>query len=108
MIFGLFDYIILTIVFIFNIGIWKYKIIKKRNWILYLIAFLLFGLVIPFFAVYFEVQKVIKGQPFVDNFTLLYTYFRFPIWWIIGVSEFIFLKILIKKIKSGGFEETAR
>jgi len=63
MIFGLFDCIILSIIFILNMVDWKYNIIKKRNWTLYLIAFLLFGWVIPFFAVYFEVQKAIKGQP---------------------------------------------
>ncbi len=97
MIFGLFDCIILSIIFILNIVVWKYNIIKKRNWILYLIAFLLFGWVIPFFAVYFEVQKAIKGQPLVDNFTLLSAYFRFPIWWFIGTFELILLKTFIRK-----------
>lgn len=45
----------------------------------------------------FEIQKAIKGQPYVDNFTLLYTFFRFPIWWLIGALEIIFLRYYIKK-----------
>lgn len=80
MFFGTFDYIILTLIFIFNIGVLKYKIIKKRNWILYLIAFLLLGFVIPFFSMAFEIYKATENEPVIDDFTLLYTYFRFPIW----------------------------
>ncbi|MPS65537.1 hypothetical protein [Chryseobacterium sp.] len=99
MFFGTFDYIILTVIFLFNIGVWKFKIIKKRNWILYLITFLVFGFLIPGFSIHFEVQKVIKNQPFVDNFTLLYTYFRFPVWWLIGVIEAFILRNLITKRK---------
>ncbi len=89
---GLLDYIILTVIVIFNIVVWKHEIIKKRNWVFYLVAFLLFGFIIPFFSIYFEVQRAIKGQPFVDNFTLLYTYFRFPVWWLIGLLEISWLK----------------
>lgn len=92
MYFGPFDYIIVIIILIFNSIVWKYEIIKKRNWIFYLIAFLFFGFIIPFFSIYFEVQRAIKDQPFVDNFTLLYTYFRFPVWWLIGLLEISWLK----------------
>ena len=60
MFFGTFDYIILTLIFIFNIGVWKYKIIKKRNWILYLIAFFLLGFIIPSFSMGFEIDKATK------------------------------------------------
>jgi len=97
MFFGTFDYIILALIFIFNAGVWKYKIIKKRSRVLYLIAFLFFGFIIPFFSMDYEIQKAIKGQPFVDNFTLLYTFLRFPIWWLIGFLEIIFLKVFIRK-----------
>jgi hypothetical protein len=40
----------------------------------------------------FEISKVTKGQTNVDGFTLLYTYFRFPTWWFIGVLEVVFLR----------------
>ena len=50
---------------------------------------------------YFEVQRAIKDQPFVDNFTLLYTYFSFLVWWLIGLLEISWLKYyLIIKIRA--------
>jgi len=97
MYFGTFDYIILAIILIFNFGVWKFEIIKKRNWILYLLMFLFFGFIIPFISIDFEIRKVTEGQVNVDSFTLLYTYFRVPIWWFIGISEAIFLKFQCKK-----------
>lgn len=100
MLFGTFDYIILVLIFLFNIVVWKFKIIKKRNWILYLVAFLFFGFVIPLLSVDFEIEKATKDQPIVDNFTLLYTYFRFPVWWFIGIIEIFILRNLLSKIKS--------
>ncbi|AZB28543.1 hypothetical protein EB354_04285 [Chryseobacterium balustinum] len=97
MFFGTFDYIILTLIFIFNLGIWKYKIIRKRNWILYLIAFFLLGFIIPFFSMGFEINKATENEPVIDNFTLLYTYFRFPIWWFISAIEVFILRKITKK-----------
>lgn len=97
MFFGTFDYIILTLIFIFNIGVWKYKIIKKRNWILYLIAFFLLGFIIPFFLMGFEIDKANENESVIDNFTLLYAYFRFPIWWFISVIEVFILRKITKK-----------
>lgn len=44
----------------------------------------------------FEIQNMIKDQPFIDNFTLLYTYLRFPVWWFIGVIEILILRKIIK------------
>lgn len=97
MFFGTFDYIILTLIFIFNIGVWKYKIIKKRNWILYLIAFFLLGFIIPFFLMGFEIDKANENESVIDNFTLLYAYFRFPIWWFISVIQVFILSKIISK-----------
>jgi len=97
MYFGIFDYIIVAIISIFNFGVWKFEIIKKCNWILYLMMFLFFGFIIPFFSIDFEIRNVTEGQANVDGFTLLYTFFRFPIWWLIGISEAIFLKFQCKK-----------
>ncbi|MCD0480574.1 hypothetical protein LPB90_19200 [Chryseobacterium sp. LC2016-29] len=97
MFFGTFDYIILTLIFIFNIGVWKYKIIKKRNWILYLIAFFLLEFIIPFFLMGFEIDKANENESVIDNFILLYAYFRFPIWWFISVIEVFILRKITKK-----------
>lgn len=97
MFFGTFDYIILGIIFLFNFGVWKCKIIKKRNWILYLIAFLFFGFIIPFFSMGFEVDKATKDEVVIDNFTNLYTIFIFPMWWFIVLVEIFILRKVIKK-----------
>ncbi|TDX87212.1 hypothetical protein [Epilithonimonas xixisoli] len=100
MLLGLFDYIILVIIIIFNIGVWKYKIIKKGNRIFYLSILLLFGFVIPFFSIDFEIKNATVNSKEIDSFTLLYTFFRFPTWWFFGVVEVLFLKHQIKKAKS--------
>ncbi|PTT71407.1 hypothetical protein [Chryseobacterium sp. HMWF035] len=92
MFFGTFDYIILVLIFLVNIVVWKFKIIRKRNWILYLVAFLFFGFVIPLLSVDFEIEKATKDQPIVDNFTLLYNYFRFPVWWFVGILQLLILR----------------
>ncbi len=97
---GLFDYIILLIIFIFNIGIWKYKIIKNSNLVFHLVIFMLFGFTIPYFSIDFEIQKVTKNLKEIDSFTLLYTYFRFPIWWFLGILEIIYLRYQIKTVKT--------
>lgn len=97
MLLGQFDYIILVIIFIFNIGVWKFGIIKQSNWILYLLIFLVTGFIIPFFSINFEIQKATKTIKEIDSFTLLYTFLRFPTWWFFGVIEFLFLKHQIKK-----------
>lgn len=97
MLLGIFDYTLLVIILIFNIGVWQYKIIKKSNWILYLVIFLLFGFIIPFFSIDFEIQNATKNIKEIDRFTLLYTYFRFPTWWLFGILELFFLKYQIKQ-----------
>jgi len=65
-----------------------------------LVIFLLFGFIIPFFSINFEIQKVTKNVKKIDSFTLLYTYLRFPIWWFFGISEVIFLRYKMKIVKN--------
>ncbi len=96
MFFGIFDYIIVAIILIFNFSAWKYKIIKKCNWIFYLIAFLFFGIIFPVISIHYEIQEAAKDQTFIDNFTLLYTFFRFPVWWLIGFLEILWLRYSLK------------
>jgi hypothetical protein len=96
MFFGVFDYITLTVILIFSFTVWKYKIMIPSNWIFYLIAFLIFGIIIPFASIHYEVQKAVKDQPFTDSFTLLYTFFRFPVWWLIGLLEVLWLRFNLK------------
>lgn len=64
---------------------------------LYTAIILLFGFIIPFFSVDFEIQKVTNHTRETESFTLLYTYLRFPMWWIFGILEILILKYQIKK-----------
>jgi hypothetical protein len=45
----------------------------------------------------FEINKATENEPVIDNFTLLYTYFRFPIWWFISAIEVFILRKITKK-----------
>ncbi len=60
---------------------------------------MVFGLVIPYFSIDFEIKKAIKDQPVADGFNLLYVYLRFPTWWFFGVVEVLILRELTNKIK---------
>lgn len=84
---GIFDFYMLIIVFIFNYAVWKHKIIRKCSWKINLAAFLLFGLVFPLLSIDIEIAVISNEIQNIDNFTLLYTLFRFPIWWLIGILE---------------------
>lgn len=99
MLLGTFDFYVLALMLIFNFGVWKYRIIKKCNWIIYLVAFLLFGFLLPILSMNLEIEKATKDLEIVDNFTLLYTYFRFPTWWFIGILEMSCLKFILNKTK---------
>lgn len=55
-----------------------------------MITVLFFGFIIPFFSVEFEIRKATEDQSYVDNFTLLYALFRFPVWWLIGIWKLYF------------------
>lgn len=96
---GTFDFILIIIILIFNILVCKFPLIKNYNWIFNLVILLLFGFVIPFFSMGFEVKNVTNNLTNVDSFTLLYTIFRFPTWWFFGILEIIFLKSQFKHTK---------
>jgi hypothetical protein len=99
MLLGVFDLCILIIILIFNFWLRKYRIIKKCNWIFYLVAFLFFGFIFPVLSVHFEIQKVTEANEEMDSFNFLYTFFRFPVWWFFGILEIIYLKFIMNKVK---------
>ena len=45
---------------------------------------LLFGLTLPIISQKIEIDRVASEREILDNFTLLYTYFKFPIYWVLG------------------------
>ena len=81
MIVGYFDYAIIGVLLILNLFFWNKRIKRKIGC---LIGGVLFGLALPFISMSIEIDRVTKEMEVIDNFTLLYTYFKFPIYWIIG------------------------
>lgn len=84
MIIGYFDYIVLGVLIILNILFWR-KTIKRK--IGCLLGGLLFGIALPIVSMSIEIDRVTEEMDIIDNFTLLYTYFKFPIYWVTGALQ---------------------
>lgn len=91
MIIGNFDLVAIGILVLINILIWGKKI---KNNIGCIIGGLIFGLILPIISQKLEIDRVASEREILDNFTLLYTYFKFPIYWIIGAIQ---IAIISKK-----------
>ena len=85
---GYFDYAVIAILIILNIAFWKKKI--KHN-IGCIVGLVLFGLVLPCISQYIEIQRVKNSIGIMDSFEVLYTYFRFPLYWLIGTFQSLLL-----------------
>jgi hypothetical protein len=94
--FGPFDLIISLLLILFNVFVFKTDFIKRFNWKLVTILFILFLVVIPVFSAEIERTLVFKQHEIVDSFNLLYIIFRFPVWWILGLFEFIMIKLIFR------------
>lgn len=92
MILGYFDFLILAILFYLNIRFWK----KQMEFLPGCLGGgLLFGLVLPIISMMVELQRVKMTIGIIDNFEVLYTYLRFPTYWIIGIIQAIVTLIKI-------------
>jgi hypothetical protein len=92
--FGKFDVVFICCLILANLILWRVKF--KKNLGCFLIV-CLFGLVLPWISMGFEIDKVKSERPehtIIENGELLYTYFRFPVYWGIGIIQSIifFLK----------------
>lgn len=67
-----------------------------------LIIGILFGIVLPFISMKIEILKVKSEFEMIDSFNLLYTMFRFPMYWIIGICQFILINVHDKRKKPAG------
>lgn len=83
MIIGYFDYIVIGILIIINIKFWKKEINRKIGCIVGLI----FGIVLPIISQGIEIQRVKMTIGIMDNYEILYTFFKFPIYWIIVMVQ---------------------
>ena len=93
---GVFDIIIIFILIIFNIiYFFKLREIDFTMGCLKLIIWsLIFGLILPIISMKIEINNVYKANEAVDSFNLLYTYFRFPVYWCIGIIECLIVKFM--------------
>lgn len=88
---GYFDYIIFGILVFLNVFFWKKRFKRPIGC---LIGFLVFGIVLPIASMAFEIDRYTAEYKYTDAFELLYTYFRFPMYWTIGILQGI--RILLK------------
>lgn len=91
MLIGYFDYLIIAILIFLNIKFWKTNFEKKIG---YLLVLLLFGFVIPFISMIIELQIV--GE-WMDSFEVVYTFLRFPIYWVIGIIQMVIIGIRLSR-----------
>ena len=96
MIIGYFDYLVIGILIFLNIKFWKKEISGKTGC---LVGGILFGFLIPLISLIIEVQRVKMTIGIMDSFEVLYTYLRFPTYWIIGIIQTVIIgvKLSLKK-----------
>ncbi len=89
--FTYFDFSILILVIVFNLSL----ILKKRkitisnlNIILFVISFLF---ILPYLSTEFESHLVHSRNEVVDGFILFYLWLKWPIYWLVGAIELVFL-----------------
>ena len=91
MLIGYFDYLIIAILIFLNIKYWKSNFEKRVGCLL---AALIFGLVLPFISMIIELQIV--GE-WMDSFEVVYTFLRFPTYWIIGIIQMVIIGIRLSR-----------
>lgn len=91
MLIGYFDYLIIAVLIFLNIKYWKSNFEQKIGCLLVL---LLFGFVLPFISMIIELQIV--GE-WMDSFEVIYTFLRFPTYWVIGIIQMIIIGIRLSR-----------
>lgn len=88
---GEIDFVIIGIVLIINLIIYRKKLKWHIGCVLTLLIGLLFGLILPIISQVVEIGKIMDEREVMDNFTLLYTYSRYPLYWLMGTIQFAIL-----------------
>lgn len=91
MLIGYFDYLIIAVLIFLNIKYWKSNLEQKIGCLLVL---LLFGFLLPFISMIIELQIV--GE-WMDSFEVIYTFLRFPTYWVIGIIQMIIIGIRLSR-----------
>ncbi|BAX81826.1 hypothetical protein ALGA_3528 [Labilibaculum antarcticum] len=96
---GYFDCIVLGVLGILNAVYWYKRFNRKLGC---LIIGLAFGIILPMISMKIEIVRVSNEFEIVDGFNLLYTYFRFPMYWIVGICQSILINVHDKPKKPAG------
>ena len=96
MILGYFDYLILGILIFLNI---KFRRNNFEIGIGCILGGLVFGLVLPIISMVFELAIVQSIGGWMDSFEVAYVYFKFPIYWTIGLAQVIVTGIKFYSLK---------
>ena len=97
---GYFDYAVLILLVGANVGFVKLLRFRSLGCLPLLALILLYGFVLPFLSQSAELERTRRPPGvMVDNFELLYTYFRFPLYWALFVLQSGFLIILNSRKK---------
>jgi hypothetical protein len=82
---GIFDIIVILVLIIFNIRFWK----KEWGCLIQISGILSYILILPFLSMAVEIERVSCEVGIRDNFEILYTWFRFPLYWILFIIQVI-------------------
>lgn len=72
---------VIGILVLVNFLIWPKKIPTNYGC---LIGGFIFGLILPIISQKIEIDIIASEREILDNFTLLYTFLKFPFYWILG------------------------
>lgn len=96
MLFGCFDLVLIVVLIFLNYRFWKnYSVFN--NCFPTVIFFLSFGFILPVISIIVEIK--VNSSPGDDSFNLLYTYFRFPVYWVIGLVQLLIINYRINRSK---------
>lgn len=91
------DILILGIMILFTILSVKKNLLKEK--IILNILLILYIIVIPLISSNIESHNVYYKFEIVDSFNLIYIIFKWPVWWVIGILNIIFMYLLLFKKK---------
>lgn len=90
---GSYDFIVFGLLLILNIFLWNRGMKNKSGCML---VFIVFGLVLPLLSIAVEIRlyhAYTIDKPFSDKFETVYTLYRFPLYWLIGIVQFALIAL---------------
>ena len=99
-----YDLIIITIIIIANILYYaklrKLKTSKPIGCLIEILLLILFSIAFPLISIHFEIKLSVAKVPMTESFNLLYTFFRFPLYWSIGIIQLLVYKFFTSRFKN--------